>query len=40
MTRGVNCTVIHECNEIGVVEQVPELALDVPVVHIDRDRAP
>ena len=29
--------VVHERDQIGVVEQVPELGLDVPVVHVDRN---
>ena len=31
--------VVHERDEVGVVEQVPQLGLDVAVVHVDRDRA-
>ena len=31
--------VVHERDEVGVVEQVAQLGLDVAVVHVDRDRA-
>ena len=30
---------MHERDEIGVVEQVPQLGFDVAVVDVDRDRA-
>ena len=29
---------MHERNEVRVVEQVPQLGFDVPVVHVDRNR--
>ena len=30
--------VVHERHQVGVVEQVAQLGLDVPVVDVDRDR--
>ena len=37
--RGPELLVVHERDEIGVVEQVPQLGFDVAVVDVDRDRA-
>jgi acyl-CoA synthetase (AMP-forming)/AMP-acid ligase II len=36
--RGVG-PLVDQCDDVGVVEEVVQLALDVPVVHVDVDRA-
>ena len=37
--RGANSRVVHQRDEVGVVEEVAQLVLDVAVVDVDRDRA-